>query len=421
MLTKRYACLAVAAFTVTAVAIPSLAAAQTPTTKLVSGNAAGRFGNGASAEPSLSADGRYAAFSSNASNLVAGDTNKKADIFVRDLKTGHVVRVSVGAGGVQANGRSNQPRLSGDGHFVVFTSEASNLVTGDTNHQPDVFIRDLRTGVTRLVSVGRGGARANWDSAEPVVSYSGRYVAFASDATNLVAGDTNATSDVFVRDMTSGLTTRVSKRTNGLQSDAYSDLPSISADGRYVAFESSATNLIAGDTNGFVDVFLRDRVAGTTRRISLGAGGVQADGNVTQPVISANGKFVAFVSEAANLVATDTDTDGDVVRRTIATGVNVRISFRTDNLQGSFATGPAISGDGNLVAFTTSSDLVPADTNQNQDVYVRNVRAATYQLISVDLSGGGAGLDSANAAISAQGHRRRLHLVGGDAGNRGYE
>lgn len=392
--------------TIGAVGISSPASAHpAPITKLASRSSAGALGNQSSAESSLSADGRLVAFSSNATNLVAGDTNGVADIFVQDLRTGKTIRVSVGAGGVQANKRSNQPRISGNGRYVAFSSEASNLVAGDTNHQPDVFVRDLRTGVTRLVSVGLHGAKANGDNAAPAISASGRYIAFLSDASNLVTGDTNGTADVFVRDMSAGTTKRVSIRTGGGQSNAYSDGPGISADGRFVTFASPATNLVAGDTNGVVDVFIRDRSAGTTRRISVGPGGTQSDGPATQAVISANGKFVAFVSEATNIVATDTDADPDVVVRSLATGINTQVSFRTDDLPGSFAVGPAISGDGNLVAFTTASDLVSADTNSNQDIYLRNVRAATNELISVDLAGGGAGLDTAEAAISACGHQ----------------
>jgi Tol biopolymer transport system component len=374
-------------------------------TVLASQSTGGALGNGASSQSSLSADGRYVAFASNASNLVAGDTNGVADIFVRDLHSGVTRRVSVSTGGAQANRRSNQPRISGNGRYVAFTSEASNLVAGDVDHEPDVFVRDLQTGTTRMVSVALYGAPANWDSAAPSISANGRYIAFLSDASNLVTGDTNGVSDAFVRDMVAGTTQRISVRTGGGQSNGNSDGPSISGDGRYVAFASSADNLVANDTNGVPDVFLRDRTAHTTKRISVGPGGVQADGPVTQPAISADGKHVAFVSEADNLVATDTDLNGDIVVRNVATGVNTQVSFRTDNLPGSFANEPSISGNGNLITFTTSSDLVPADTNMNQDIYLRNVYAATNELISVTLSGNGAGLDTAGSAISACGNQ----------------
>ncbi|HEY1487643.1 MAG TPA: hypothetical protein VGF84_16165 [Micromonosporaceae bacterium] len=422
---QRHAVLAAATLVLTAVAVamPSTAlATSAPTTKLVSQSSAGVLGNRSSAEPSLSADGRYVAFISNATNLVPGDTNNRIDVFVRDLSTGSVVRASVSADGVQANGNSNQPRISGNGRYVTFSSFATNLVAGDHNKQPDVFVRDMVTGVMKMASVGPGYARPNGDSAAPSISADGRYIAFISSASNLVAGDTNGTADIFLRDMTTAVTSRISVTTGALQANGNSDGPSISADGRFIAFDSGATNLVPGDTNGVTDVFLRDRTAGTTKRISVGPYGVQADGEVTQPAISADGKYVAFVSEASNLVGTDTDLNGDVVRRTLASGVNVQVAFRTDDLPGSFATGPSISGNGNLVAFTTSSDLLPADTNQNQDVYLRNVSAGTYELISVDQSGGGAGLDSANPAISTQGNRvgftsSAATLVTGDTNN----
>ncbi|HEY2793936.1 MAG TPA: hypothetical protein VGJ28_16340 [Micromonosporaceae bacterium] len=403
------------------VSVPAAASAA-PVTQAVSRTAAGAFGNHPSAAPGVSADGRYVAFSSHATNLVPGDTNVRQDVFVRDLTTGTIVRASLGPGGVQANAACTQARISGNGRYVTFTSSATNLATVGTGGQPNVYVRDLSTGVTTLVSIGLGGHAANADSAGASISADGRYIAFASDASNLVAGDTNGQSDVVVRDMTTGVTSLVSWTSTGGRANGFSDGASISADGNLIAFESGATNLVAHDTNGVIDVFLRDRTAGTTKRISTGPGGVQANGEVTQPTMAANGTHVAFVSQASNLVATDTDTNGDVVRRTLSSGVNVQVSFRTDDLPGSFANEPSISANGNLVAFTTSSDLVPTDTDAGQDVYVRNISAGTNELISVDLSGGGAGLDTAAPSISSQGHRVAFSssastLVAGDANN----
>jgi Tol biopolymer transport system component len=358
-------------------------------------------GNRFSQESEISANGRYVVFSSHSTNLVPGDTNRRIDIFRRDLGTGTTVRASLGPGGVQANQPSGGPDVSADGRFVAFSSFATNLVAGDTNNQPDVFVRDMQAGVTRLVSVGVGGARANGGNSFPSVSADGRFIAFVSSASNLVANDTNGTADVFVRDMRSGVTRRMSVRTGGGQSNGFSDAPDISADGRYVVFASAATNLVAGDTNGFVDVFLRDRVGAVTIRVSVGPGGVPADGPVTQPVISADGTHVAFVSEATNLVATDTDADADVLVRNLVTDTNTRVSRRTDFLPGSFANEPAISANGNLVAFVSTSVLAPGDTNGSlPDVYLRNVAAATDELITP-----GANLHSANPAISATGQR----------------
>jgi Tol biopolymer transport system component len=283
-----------------------------------------------------------------------------------------------------------------------------------------VFVRDMQDGVTRLVSVGVEGARANASSSFPSVSADGRFIAFVSSASNLVANDTNGTADVFVRDMRNGVTRRMSVRTGGAAANAFSDAPDISADGRYVVFASAATNLVAGDTNGSVDVFLRDRVGGVTIRVSVGPGGVQADGPVTQPVISHDGTHVAFVSEATNLVATDTDASADVLVRNLVTDTNTRVSWRTDFLPGSFANEPAINGNGNLVAFVTTSVLTPGDTNGTlPDVYLRNVAAATDELITPGANG-----PSAEPGVSADGRRvafssTATNLVPGDTNSSG--
>ena len=217
----------------------------------------GTQGNDDSWSSALSADGRYVAFQSAAGNLVAGDTNGTWDIFVRDRTTGATTRVSVASDGTQGNSASSAPVLSADGRTVAFYSSASNLVVGDTGWA-DVFVRDLTTGVTRRVSVASDGSQANSDSVIPALSADGRYVAFVSLASNLVAGDTNGQSDVFVRDLAMGQTVRVSFASDGAQANGWSRSPTISADGRYVAFTSTASNLVPGDTNTVEDVFVRD-------------------------------------------------------------------------------------------------------------------------------------------------------------------
>ncbi len=211
-----------------------------------------------SGSPAISANGRYVAFASGSSNLVPGDTNDRTDVFVRDLRSGTTRRVSVAGDGTQANHGSHAPAISADGRYVTFASVASNLVPGDTNHTGDVFVRDLRSGTTRRVSVAGNGAQGNHSSYGSAISADGRYVAFLSDASNLVPGDTNGASDVFVRDRRSGTTRRVSVAGNGTQGNLDSGDQAISADGRYVAFDSYASNLVPGDTNDNQDVFVRD-------------------------------------------------------------------------------------------------------------------------------------------------------------------
>ena len=258
----------------------------------------GTQANGGSFTPSISADGRYVAFASIAVNLVSGDTNGVQDIFVHDRQTGQTTRVSVASGGAQANGPSFDPSISADGRYVAFASNASNLVSGDTNNTGDIFVHDRQTGATTRVSIGPGGTQANRGSLAPSISADGRYVAFHSDATNLVSGVTNGTTHIFVHDRQTGATTRVSVASDGTEGNSVSIKPSISADGRYVAFQSIATNLVSGDTNRNQDIFVHDRQTGQTTRVSVASDGTEGNSGSNDPSISANGRYVAFQSQA---------------------------------------------------------------------------------------------------------------------------
>jgi Tol biopolymer transport system component len=293
------------------------------TTVRVSVSSAGFEANGPSDAASISGDGRYVAFHSAASNLVPGDANAVADVFVRDMLAGTTTRVSLRPGGLDANGDSLAASLSADGRMVAFQSLASNLVVGDTNGVADVFVHDRATGTTTRVSVTTARAQANGQSAAPAISGTGRFVAFASLATDLVTGDTNGMMDVFVHDRDAdgnGLfdenggvsTRRVSESSTGVQASAASSRATISSDGRWIGFVSSASNLVAGDTNGRDDVFVRDRIGASTSRASVDTPGVQADDASTRPSLAAGGKFVAFESTATNLVGGDTNGRADV-------------------------------------------------------------------------------------------------------------
>ena len=236
---------------------------------LVSVDSSGVQGNRDSEYPSISADGRYIAFESEADNLVAGDTNGYSDIFVRDHNTGITTRVSVSSSGGQGSNASTSPSISGDGRYVAFVSRASNLVAGDTNGNSDIFVHDRNTGITTRVNVNSSGGQAIGVSYSPSISADGRYVAFYSIASNLVSGDTNGQMDIFVHDRDTGITTCVSVDSGGVLGNGSSYDPFISADGRYVVFDSSASNLVSGDTNGVSDIFVHDRNSGITTRASV--------------------------------------------------------------------------------------------------------------------------------------------------------
>ena len=339
----------------------------------------GAQANGDSGRPSMDDSAQFAAFESTATNLVSGDTNNAQDIFVRGLLANPgpgTRRVSVSGTGAQANGGSGSPSISAGAQVVAFTSLASNLVAGDTNGAGDIFVHDLASGATSRVSVSSTGVQGNALSSLPSVSGNGRYVAFVSAASNLVTGDTNNAEDVFVHDRDTGTTTRVSVGSGGVQANGHSSSPSIDEGGRYVAFTSSATNLVAGDTNGQSDVFLHHTIGGTTTRASVSSAGAQGNSGSSSPVVNADGRYVAFASDATNLVAGDTNLIADIFRWDRDTGQTERWSVATDGSQASAGTGsgqPAIGDSGWQIAFVSNAaNLVPGDTLLSQDVFLRH-------------------------------------------------
>jgi Tol biopolymer transport system component len=271
--------------------------------------------NGPSYDPFISADGRYIAFESAASNMAADDTNNSSDVFIYDQLTGQTSRVAISSDGTPGNAGSGHTTVSADGRFVAFDSYASNLVDADTNGVQDIFVRDRQTGQTTRVSVASDGAQADNNSREPMISTDGRWVVFGSDASNLVAGDTNGAQDVFLHDRETGATTRVSIATDGTQANDMCNVPSISGDGRYIAFQSPATNLVLDDTNYSWDVFLHDRLNGETMRMSVDAFGIQGNSFSWNGSVSSSGRFVTFSSFANNLVTDDTNGTWDVFVR----------------------------------------------------------------------------------------------------------
>jgi Tol biopolymer transport system component len=365
----------------------------------------GREGNGDSFQPSISADGRYVAFFSFVSTFVPGDSNGWGDVFVRDRQLGTTERASVSSAGVQGDSLSLLPSISADGRYVAFESFASNLILGGTGGFWNIFVRDRQLGTTELVSLDSSGAQVNGGSYKPSISADGRYVAFYSDASNLVPGDTNGWDDIFVRDRQLGTTERVSVDSGGAQANHFCDSPSISADGRYVAFRTDANNLVPGDTNGIPDIFVRDRQLGTTERVSLDSSGVQGNGSSFYPSISGSGRYVAFFSDASNLVPGDTNGLDDIFVRDRQLGTTELVSVDSGGAQGQYGSySPSISTDGRYVAFTSDApNLVPGDTNASSDIFVRDRQLGTTERVSVASGGAQGQYGSDVASISADG------------------
>lgn len=405
----------------------------------VSVSSSGEQGNHLSYIPIISPTGRFVVFSSRASNLVAGDTNGKIDLFIHDRRSGQTTRLVVGTNGTQANGASYASRFAAGDRYVTFYSFASNLVPNDTNNRPDMFIIDRHSGEIERVSVSSSGEEGNGASGWGLPSADGRYVVYDSDATNLVPDDTNGVADIFIHDRQTGETKRVSVNSHGRQGNGHSYLDDLSADGRLVVFQSAANNLVPGDTancfDGFGprncgDVFVHNVETGQTTRISVsssgeqgnnhsGGGSLSADGRfiafssgatnfgpgdsgmyvldrvtgqlehitllpggpppdqwVGGPTLSADGRFVLFVAYASNLVPGDTNDEVDVFVFDRQTGETTRVSVTSSGAEAhGWSTNPHFSADGRTVVFESDApDLVPGDTNDRFDIFVRRWR-----------------------------------------------
>ena len=392
-------------------------------TTRVSTDSSGVQGGAYSRVGGISADGRYIAFASDSTNLVAGDTNGTRDSFIKDTVTGLTTRLSTDSSGVQGNGFSQVLALSADGRYAAFVSTANNLVANDSNGVTDAFVKNLVTGTTTLISTSSSGTQGNGFSTVTAISAAGRYVAFVSDATNLVTGDTNGVRDSFVKDTVTGNTTRISTNSSGNQGDGLSYARAISADGRYVAFYSAATNLVSGDTNGLLDSFIKDTVSGRTTRISTDSTGGQGNNISYVTALSADGRYAAFHSYADNLVSGDTNGWCDGFIKDTVTGTTTRISTDSIGNQAndlSYVT--ALSGDGRFVAFVSNAtNLAGTDANGNLgDAFVKDTVSGITTRMSIDSSGTSAtGGSAAVKAISFDGRFAALdatatNLVSGD-------
>jgi Tol biopolymer transport system component len=351
----------------------------------VSVDAAGAQANGASHRDEMSGDGRFVVFESGATNLVGGT----GGLFLKDRQTGAVTRV--GVDGAYAS-------ISNDGRFISFNSSATNEVVGDTNGVSDIFVFDRQSSVVTRVSLDSSGAQSNANSKGTAISGDGRYVVFPSEATNLVSGDTNNVQDIFVYDRQTGQTRRVSVASNGAEANGSSDGVDISTDGRYVTFYSAATNLVAGDTNGKIDIFVYDLQTGSTTRVSVNTSGSQADGGGHSPAISGNGRYVVFLSDSGNL-----DPRADEYRGKDLVYVHDRQIGQTTLAsvysEGSILTvglfdDPTISQDGRYVAF---SYYDKGSNNGIMDIWVRDLQTGE----SREVAGGNA--SSFDSSLSADG------------------
>jgi Tol biopolymer transport system component len=374
--------------------------------------------------PSISGSGRYVVFESGSANLVPGDTNMETDVFVRDRKTGRTERVSVRSNGAQANSWSGYASVSANGRFVSFTSEASNLVAGDTNGVQDIFVHDRRTGRTTRASVDSRGRQGNDDSSASDISATGRFVVVSSTATNLVRDDANGYEDLFVHDRVTGTTRLVSVRSNGAQANAAAgnvDPGSISADGRFITFHTAASNLVKDDDNAVADVFVRDRVAGKTTRVSVSSAGDEANGSSRDASISGDGKLVSFTSDATNLFGSDANGDQDIFVHNRNQGTTRRISVSSaDEEADGFSGSPSISGDGRYVAFESfAENLIANDTNNVTDVFIRDRKRQTTVRVSLTNAGAEGNSESSYPFISANGRfvafqSSATNLIGND-------
>jgi Tol biopolymer transport system component len=341
-------------------------------TTMASVDSNGVAGSGGSYTPSLSADGLRVAFDSD-SGFGTGDSNGRPDVFLHDRASGATTLVSVDANGVQFFGQSRGAAISGDGQSVAFHVTVG---VGRYGHKTNVYVKDTRTGALVCASVDPNGAATTQHSADPAISFDGGFVAFQTDQDSLVTGDTNGKQDVVVRDLVAGVTELASVDSSGAQADGVSSDPAISADGRYVAFTSVATNLVAGDTNGRADVFVHDRQTGATTRVSLDSSGGEADADCLHPSLSADGRLVGFVSAATNLVAGDTNGVSDVFVHDTVTGATTRLSVDPLGGEGNGVSNAAqLSADGRFVCFhSVASDLVANDTNGTDDVFLHGPR-----------------------------------------------
>ena len=362
------------------------------TTERISVSSDGSQSNAASSNPSISADGRYIAFTSDADNLVPGDTNGFSDIFIRDTVLNTTVRVSISSTGDESNGYSNEPAISADGRYVTFTSYADNLVSGDTNGVLDIFLRDIVLGITKRISITNTGDESNGYSNEPAISADGRFIVFSSYATNLVSYDTNGKCDIFLYDNDSSQIARLSVSNTSNEANDDNKNPTINGDGNLIAFISYANNLVENDTNSYSSLYLYNRTSGTMEKVNTS----DFEGsyyNFYNPSISADGSYLAFTSTWGwSLLIYN------IISKTIE---EVEISWNGE--PNSMTIEPSISADGRYVAVSSANKEISDTIDRGMDVYIYDQFSKTIKIISSS-TGEVSFFSSYQPSISADGH-----------------
>jgi Tol biopolymer transport system component len=374
------------------------------TTERVSVATNGTESNRISESCAISADGNIVAFESRANNLVPNDTNGVMDIFVHDRRTGETTRVSIDTNGLEADGKSQNPSITADGRFIAFQTTATNLVRPDLNVKDDILIHDRVFRRTFRASVTPTG-QSSFHCVTPVISANGRYVAFQSDSDEFTPNDTNIAADIFVYDSWRNTTLQASVNGNdeGSGPQRPNRHPAISANGRFVAFTSSATNFHSGST-GQESIFVKDLATGILHLASQSSGGLVGGLHSAMAALSADGRYVAYESTSSELVADDNNSQRDIFRHDLVTGETIRVSISSDGEEGNWSSfRPSLSADGRFVAFTSqATNLVSWDDNDEVDIYVHDCLNETTTAVSVGVNGL-ADLNSNYPMISADG------------------
>lgn len=391
--------------------LPAFAAPASPITRVNIGPK-GVESNNYTDRPAITTDGGKVIYRSSGSNLVPKDSNGCADIFVYDVATGTTERVNASNFGALPNGHSDRPAISEDGGYLSFMSMANNLVPMDDNGDPDIFVRDVANDETHRVNLDNKGRQSSKPCGQPAQSPDGLYVAFVSDASELalrksVPSERDQRVEVYLRELTSARTYLVTELPTGAPANGDSSMPSLSRGAKLIAYASVASNLVPGDTNGRQDVFLYDFTTKKTVLVSQGLDGKPANGPATSPMVAVDGSAVVFASAASNLVPNDTNGSLDIFRYEVKTKTLTRVNTAADGAEADdFSDLPGISPDGQYVCFrSAATNLVPGDSNQTYDIFVKELKTGKVQRVSLDRDGKEANGFSTLSCISAGGKR----------------